>query len=390
TGVYGAQVGGVWDALLGEGRNWWFFASSDWHNRGLFAPDDRRSTQDFQPGEYQRNYTMVRNGTDKVRAQSVVDGLRTGNNFASSGQLIDRLAFVACASYPGVGALTNAKVEGYAVAAATGNTDIDRASCATMGEKLVVRPGAEIVVSVVARDPSGANNAPYSFANPSLAQIGVNQPLNFPVLDHIDVIRGQVSGYKTPGTADYSGEWPRNTAWLSTDGVTAGLAAVPAAAKNTTASVIKTFSAVTGANGWTSAGGDFVKMTFRIPAVTASQYVRLRGTNLPPAVPFETDVNGNPLADLFTNANDPTKLRIACTVPATNEPVAGANLLAGQTINGCPSHLATAANPATGAPNPIAGQKAVSFDVAAWSDLWFYSNPIYVEVSGSTVVAGVK
>ena len=60
TGVYGAQIGGVWDALLGEGRNWWFFASSDWHNRGMFGPDDRRSTQDFYPGEYQRDYVMVR------------------------------------------------------------------------------------------------------------------------------------------------------------------------------------------------------------------------------------------------------------------------------------------------------------------------------------------
>ena len=28
--------------------------------------------------------------------------------------------------------------------------------------------------------------------------------------------------------------------------------------------------------------------------------------------------------------------------------------------------------------------------VAAWADLWFYSNPIYIEVKGSTVVAGVK
>ena len=60
TGVYGAQIGGVWDALLGEGRNWWFFASSDWHNRGMFGPDDRRSTQDFYPGEYQRDFVMVR------------------------------------------------------------------------------------------------------------------------------------------------------------------------------------------------------------------------------------------------------------------------------------------------------------------------------------------
>ena len=86
TGVYGAQIGGVWDALLGEGRNWWFFASSDWHNRGRFGPDDRRSTQDFFPGEYQRNYTMVRNGSDKLRPQTIVEGLRSGNNWAASGQ----------------------------------------------------------------------------------------------------------------------------------------------------------------------------------------------------------------------------------------------------------------------------------------------------------------
>ena len=77
TGVYAAQVGGVWDALLGEGRNWWFFASSDWHNRGSFAPDDRRTTQDFYPGEYQRDFVMVRHGGDtKLRPQAIVDGLR--------------------------------------------------------------------------------------------------------------------------------------------------------------------------------------------------------------------------------------------------------------------------------------------------------------------------
>ena len=66
TGVYGAQIGGVWDALLGEGRNWWFFASSDWHNRGMFGPDDRRSTQDFYPGEYQRDYVMVRDSDGRM------------------------------------------------------------------------------------------------------------------------------------------------------------------------------------------------------------------------------------------------------------------------------------------------------------------------------------
>jgi len=391
TGVYGAQIGGLWDALLGEGRNFWFFASSDWHNRGIFGPDDRRSTQDFQPGEYQRNYTMVRYGGDKIRPQTVVDGLRTGNNFSTSGQLIDRLAFIACASYPGPATRSNAAVEALALAAATNNKDVDVAGCATMGEKLVVRPGADIVVAIVVRDPSGTNNSPYSFDNPSLLQIGWHQPLNAPVLDHVDVIRGLVTGYKTPGAPDYAGAWPTNAAWLDTDpasanfGKTATLSAVPAAAKNLSAAVLKTFSAVAGPTGWTSAPGDFKKMSFRIPAVSASQYVRLRGSNLPASVPYETDASGNPLSDVFTNAGNTANLRIPCTTVGTNVPANGVTWTqASGLIDGCPVHLATASA------GPITGQKAVSFDVAAWADLWFYSNPIYVEVAGSTQVAGVK
>jgi len=379
VGVYGAQVGGVWDAMLGEGRNFWIFTSSDWHNRGSFGPDDRRSTQDFYPGEYQRSYTLVRNGSDKVRPQTIVDGMRSGNVFTVGGQLIDRLAFVACASYPGITARTNAQVEALAVNAAVNNTDIDSSGCATMGQKLTVRPGAEIVVSVVVRDPAGNNFSPYSFANPSLLQVGINQPLNAPVLDHVDLIRGLVTGYKTPGAPDYAGEWPRNTNWLKADGTTADLSVVPAAAKNTSTAVIRTFNG-NGSSAWTPVtssvdGSTFLKMTYRIPAVADSQYVRLRGTNLPPAVPFETDANGNPLADVYTNANDTGMLRIACTTPHSAQ----------SQFDGCPDHLATA-----GGASPIAGKKAVSYDIAAWADLWFYSNPIYVEVSGSTLVAGVQ
>jgi hypothetical protein len=251
-----------------------------------------------------------------------------------------------------------------------------------MGEKLVVQPGAEIVVAIVARDPDGTNYSPYTFANPSLAQIGVSQPLNMPVLDHIDLIRGMVTGYKTPGSADYAGEWPRNANWLKDDGTTAGLAAVPAAAKNTTAAVIKSFNG-SGKTPWAtvSSGEDntgFLKMSYRIPAVTASQYIRLRGSNLPPAVPFETDANGNPLSDLYTNASDTSKLKIPCTVVGSNVPANGVNY-SGTAIDGCPAHLPV-----------VGGVKYVAYDVAAWADLWFYSNPIYIEVEGSTTVAGVK
>ncbi|GHC70699.1 hypothetical protein GCM10007320_05370 [Pseudorhodoferax aquiterrae] len=371
TGVYAAQIGGVWDALLGEGRNWWFFGSSDWHNRGQFGPDDRRSTQDFYPGEYQRDFIMVRKGNDtKLRPQTIVDGIRSGNSFVATGQLIDRLAFVACASYAGPASRTNAAVEAMAVKAALANTDTDVAGCATMGEKLQVRAGAEIVVSIVVRDPAGTNYAPYTFANPSLAQVGIQQPLNRPVLDHVDVVRGLVSGYRQPGSAGYAGQWPND--WL----INPNMANVPDAAKNTTAAVLRTFNE----SSWKPVAGnaEYKVMSFRIPAVTASQYLRLRGSNLPASVPYETDANGNPLADVYTNAGDTTRLTIPCQVAGVNVPGNGGTYT-GTAIDGCPNHLPT-----------VAGQKYVAYDVAAWADLWFYSNPIFVEVAGSTVVAGVK
>ena len=274
---------------------------------------------------------------------------------------------------------TIAQTEALALQAALGNTDIDERGCATMGEKLSVRAGTDIVISIVVRDPSGKNYSPYSFNNPSLAQIGINQPLNQPVLDHIDLIGGLVTGYKQPGAADYAGEWPRNTNWLKTDnanlGTTAGLAAVPAAAKNTSSTILKTFNNAS----WKRLGNDLIQMSFRVPALSTSGYVRLRGSNLPASVPFETDASGNPLSDIFTNAIDTSKLRIKCTVAGTNVPANGTEYTSTTAIDGCPNHLPV-----------VDGQKYVAYDVAAWSDLWFYSNPIYVEVSGGTQVAGVK
>jgi hypothetical protein len=280
--------------------------------------------------------------------------------------------------------------------AARQNTDIDFQGCATMGEKLVVQPGQDVVVAIAIRDPQGKSYSPYSFPNPSLLQVGIVQPLDEPVLHHVDVIGGKVTGFRKPGAADYAGAWPDN--WVNPYAnetaaqILPSLDGVPAAARNETARVIKMF----GEGTWRERPSDpgLKTMSFRLRAVSDSQYVRLRGTNLPPAVPFETDTSGNPLPDVWTNSGavqfknssavefaDGSLLRIPCTTVGQNVPANG-ELYTGvgqPKIDGCPSHL------------PVRdGVKYVAFDVAAWTDLWVYSNPIFVEVERSTLVAGVR
>ena len=74
-----AKIGGVWDAMLSEGRHWWLFANSDFHD----------ITDDFYPGEYEKNYISV----SRRDAQSIVDGMRSGNVYVVQGGLIDTLQF---------------------------------------------------------------------------------------------------------------------------------------------------------------------------------------------------------------------------------------------------------------------------------------------------------
>src|SRR6185312_9273858 len=98
--------------------------------------------------------------------------------------------------------------------------------------------------------------------------------------------------------------------------------------------------------------GQFKTVVFRLHDIDKSQYLRLRGTNLPASVPYETDADGNPLADLYTNAGavNPTapggtdgqpagaNLRIPCNTAGTNVPDVGV-VYTGASIDGCPSHL---------------------------------------------------
>jgi|UniRef100_A0A7V6A2F3 hypothetical protein len=315
TGYYSATIGHMWDALLGEGRNWWIFASSDFHSRdvpeytddvGNPATDPNSfdlnhkgtwvqnkstlnsgwrgalaSKADFWPGEYQKDYVFVKS-LGKPTAQDVLNGMRSGNSYIVMGDLIRGLEFTAT---------------GYGLPA-------------TMGEKLTVAPNQKVTIKVRVHVPDVTNNCPYAFPNPSLAQLGIRQSLNRPTLHHIDLISGEVYGKRMPGTVEYQDP------------------------TNPTAKIVQAVRVSDmkdEGNGWKS-------FTF-VFQPTKSCYFRLRGTNLPPGTPNETDAQGNPLSDTLAQ-------NIKYTPPGGSE-------------------------------------TSLDTDVEAWSDLWFYSNPIFIKVAGS-------
>lgn len=76
-----AKVGGLWDALLSEGRRWWLFSTSDFHNL----------ESDFYPGEYNKTYLYM---PEKINPYNIADYLRSGNCFVVSGNFVNGLKFV--------------------------------------------------------------------------------------------------------------------------------------------------------------------------------------------------------------------------------------------------------------------------------------------------------
>lgn len=360
AGYYTAKVGGLWDAMLGEGRNFWIFNNSDYHNRGAFGPDAPQSTNDQYPGEFNKSYTIAKTDGGPLTTQAIVDGMRSGNSYYVNGDLIDRMAYVVCKAndkgqHEG-GSVGSLKYKSAIEAAAAAGTGFEHPECAQQGEKLVVTPGQDLVVYMIMRDPQGTNLSPYTMPNPSLQQIGVSIPLNTPVLDHVDLIAGKVTGYIAPSSPLYAGPAP---------GGVGGQQDSPAALNPSTA-VIATFS---DAN-WKSLPGGWKQMFYRVKDVQESQYLRLRGSNMPASVPFETDADGNPLLDLLADN---------ITIPTTQNDPRCADAELAPTILNCATHLAEQN-----------GGRRLNNDVEAWTDLWFYSNPVYVEVQGGQMVAGVK
>lgn len=150
VGIQAAQVGGLWDAMLSEGRNFWLVANSDYHSHIT------KGDGDFYPGEYQKTHISMRDNS----AQSFVDGLRSGNLFFVHGDLIDRLEF-------SIGTATMGQTH------KTGNSSVK--------------------VRILVHDPEASNYNTYS-------------PLVNPALDHIDLIAGDMRSKVAKGSAEYSND----------------------------------------------------------------------------------------------------------------------------------------------------------------------------------------
>lgn len=294
----------MWDALLGEGRRFFAVGSSDWHNRGIYSPFEPGTTLDFWPGEYQKMYSYVETKFQYVRqAESVIKGLRSGNTYSVMGDLIGNdFYFVACYDRSG--------------------------KCATMGQELVVREGrGNVVFQIQLSDPEGVNNSPYNFPNPSLAQIGIEQPINEPVLHHVDIITGDITGEISPDDPEYKSN-----------------------NSNPSTKIFFTFDE----SNWIEDDGGIRIMRWTVPVseMSGDHYVRVRGTNMPQGTPNETDADGNPLSDNLAD-------NIPCPYVSDSETFDPA---------ACPAHL----------PENESGVRVLGFDVESWADLWFYANPIYI------------
>ena len=137
-----AQLGGFWDSMLAEGRNWWITANSDSH---IHYTEGGR---DFWPGEYTKTYIYA-----EKNYTSIFEGLRAGKAFVVTGDLIDDLSFT----------LVNKNHRELPVHEAI-------SPAATMGETLILQRGNTLKITIRVRDPDTKNARGN---NPTLARVDV-------------------------------------------------------------------------------------------------------------------------------------------------------------------------------------------------------------------------
>lgn len=144
-----ARVGGFWDSMLGEGRRWWITSTSDSHSNW------RDGGSDFWPGEYSKTYVRAR-----ATHADILDGLRNGRVFVTTGDLISELDVT--------------------VAAAKGER-----RQAQIGGELTLTGPVDVRVTIRLRDPDTTNHH------------GDRKTVS-----RVDLIVGEVTGRATDRTID--------------------------------------------------------------------------------------------------------------------------------------------------------------------------------------------
>lgn len=147
-----ATLGGFWDSMLAESRRWFITATSDSHSNW------RDGGNDFWPGEYAKTYVQARH-----THADIIDGLRTGRIFVSTGDLVSEVEVIAASGTARAG----------------------------IGGTLKARNGRPVEVTIRVRDPAGPNAAGRT---PDVARVDlITGPITGPAPDRTTI--------SAPGTA---------------------------------------------------------------------------------------------------------------------------------------------------------------------------------------------
>ncbi|MGV7209411.1 S-layer protein [Oxalobacteraceae bacterium A2-2] len=229
-----AKLGGPWDALLGEGRHIWNLTDSDTHFKIVGG-----NSSGYFPGEYAKNY-VFNSAQGTPTARDLLQGLRSGKMFSVYGDLINALDFNLASKD-------------------------DRKE---MGGELKVGSGDKVTITIRFKSPARNNyEKPVDSGTPANVK---------PVVDHVDLIAGDVGPRAAAGSAAYN------------------------VATNASTRVVKRFTSAD----WKVDADGYYSVSYETTA-SRNQYFRLRGTNLGTDVAGLTQ-GGEPLADQRTSTADNT------------------------------------------------------------------------------------
>ncbi|PSW22159.1 hypothetical protein C9I98_02520 [Photobacterium sanctipauli] len=153
-----ARIGGVWDALLSEGRRISVFAHSDFHSM----------IKDFWPGEYSKSNIYL----EEENQQGLLQAIKDGKSFVTHGDLISDLYF-------------------------TAHEAENSNNHAWMGDELKVPAGKNVDVTISMNLPLQNNNG------------------DKPDLAFVDVIAGRVTGPVEPGDPNFTKPFADNVEILT-------------------------------------------------------------------------------------------------------------------------------------------------------------------------------